>query len=121
VEQSAAAVVATRVTGGACVRATAGVIVGRVTAGVMRAGDGDTVATYGVAGSVFDAACACAVCGRWSRAYLRHLHLVGEPGAARLLTIHNLAWTFALVARLREAVAAGTLARVRAELAATWA
>ena len=68
-----------------------------------------------------DAACACAVCGRWSRAYLRHLHLVGEPGAARLLTIHNLAWTFALVARLREAVAAGTLARVRAELAATWA
>ena len=67
-----------------------------------------------------DPACACPVCGRWSRAYLRHLHLVGEPGVARLLTIHNLAWTFALVARLRQAVAAGRLARVQAELAETW-
>src|SRR5947208_9995602 len=60
VSQSAAAVVATRVTGGAGVRATAGVIAGRAMAGAMRAGDGDTVAAYGVAGRVFDAACACA-------------------------------------------------------------
>jgi len=67
-----------------------------------------------------DPDCPCPVCGRWSRAYLRHLHLVAEPGVARLLTIHNLAWTFALVARLRRAVAAGTLAGVRAELAESW-
>jgi queuine tRNA-ribosyltransferase len=67
-----------------------------------------------------DATCDCAVCARWSRAYLRHLHMVGEPGAARLLTIHNLTWLFALVGRLRQAVATGTLAAVRAELAATW-
>jgi queuine tRNA-ribosyltransferase len=67
-----------------------------------------------------DPTCACTVCGRWSRAYLRHLHLVGEPGAARLLTIHNLTWLFTLVGRLREAVATGTLAGLRAELTATW-
>ena len=36
--------------------------------------------------------CACPVCGRWSRAYLRHLLRVREPTAARLLTIHNLHW-----------------------------
>src|SRR5438067_4913516 len=34
-----------------------------------------------------DPSCPCPVCARWSRAYLRHLHAVGEPGAARLLTI----------------------------------
>ena len=67
-----------------------------------------------------DAACPCAVCGRWSRAYLRHLLAVGDPGAARLLTLHNLAWTLALVARVRAAVVAGRLADVRAEVAAAW-
>ncbi|MGQ0520089.1 MAG: tRNA guanosine(34) transglycosylase Tgt [Actinomycetota bacterium] len=68
-----------------------------------------------------DPSCPCPVCARWSRAYLRHLHLMGDPGAARLLTLHNLAWTLALVARAREAVAAGRLRRLRAEVAATWA
>ncbi|MGH9179357.1 MAG: tRNA guanosine(34) transglycosylase Tgt, partial [Acidimicrobiales bacterium] len=57
-----------------------------------------------------EATCSCAVCGRWSRAYLRHLLRVGDPGAARLLTLHNLAWTLGLVARARAAVAAGRLA-----------
>src|SRR6059058_1515240 len=50
VSQSVAAVVATRVIGGAGVRATAGVIAGRATAGAMGAGDGDTVAAYSVVG-----------------------------------------------------------------------
>lgn len=67
-----------------------------------------------------DPCCACSVCGRWSRAYLRHLLTVGEPTVLRLLTWHNLAWTFDLVARARAAVAAGTLARLRAEVAAAW-
>ncbi|MDP9386530.1 MAG: tRNA-guanine transglycosylase, partial [Actinomycetota bacterium] len=67
-----------------------------------------------------DLACPCPVCGRWSRAYLRHLLRSADPGAARLLTIHNLAWTFALLARTRAAVATGCLGGVRAEVAAAW-
>ncbi len=67
-----------------------------------------------------DPTCACPVCGRWSRAYLRHLAAVGEPAAARLVTIHNLAWMLAFMDKIRSAVAAGTLGRLRAEVAAVW-
>jgi tRNA-guanine family transglycosylase len=45
---------------------------------------------------------------------------VGEPSGPRLLTIHNLTWTLALVERIRAAVTAGTLAELRHEVAATW-
>ena len=38
-----------------------------------------------------DPACPCSTCTRWSRGYLRHLLVVGEPTAWRLLSIHNLA------------------------------
>ena len=64
-----------------------------------------------------DPACPCPVCARWSRAYLRHLLRMADPGAARLLTLHNLAWTLALVGRARAAVAAGGLSRLRNEIA----
>jgi queuine tRNA-ribosyltransferase len=67
-----------------------------------------------------DPACACSVCGRWSRAYLRHLLQVGEPTAGRLLTIHNVHWTLRLVERARAAIVAGTLAALRAEVAEAW-
>ena len=67
-----------------------------------------------------DPTCGCPVCARWSRAYLRHLLLVSEPTAPRLLTLHNVAWTLALVARTRSAIASGTLDRVRAEVGAAW-
>jgi queuine tRNA-ribosyltransferase len=68
-----------------------------------------------------DPTCACAVCARWSRAYLRHLVMVGEAGVARLLTLHNLSWTLALVERARAAVATGRLMELRAEVAEVWA
>ena len=64
-----------------------------------------------------DPACPCQVCARWSRAYLRHLLRMADPGAARLLTLHNLAWTLALVGRARAAVVAGCLAPLRGEIA----
>jgi queuine tRNA-ribosyltransferase len=67
-----------------------------------------------------DPGCPCPVCGRWSRSYLRHLLMVGEPTALRLLTLHNLAFLLGLVARARDAIAAGTLAALRAEVAAVW-
>jgi queuine tRNA-ribosyltransferase len=71
--------------------------------------------------SPVDPTCACPVCRRHSRAYLRHLFMVGEPVAGRLLTIHNLSWTLAFMQRLRDAVGEGSLDAIRVELAATWA
>jgi queuine tRNA-ribosyltransferase len=46
--------------------------------------------------------------------------MVGEPTAWRLLSVHNLAYVFALVAEARAAVMAGTLEAVRRRTAATW-
>jgi queuine tRNA-ribosyltransferase len=67
-----------------------------------------------------DPDCGCDVCARWSRAYLRHLLRVGEPTAARLVTIHNLHWLLELVRRIRTAVVQGGLATLRQEVAAVW-
>ena len=67
-----------------------------------------------------DADCGCAVCARWSRAYLRHLLVVGETAAGRLLTLHNLAWTLGLLERARRAVAEGRLGALRREVADGW-
>jgi len=68
-----------------------------------------------------DPTCACAVCGRWSRAYLRHLVLVGDPGAGRLLSLHNLAWTIRLVGQARDAVQTGRSGQLLAEVRDAWA
>ena len=67
-----------------------------------------------------DAACACAVCRRHSRGYLRHLFQVNDPSASRLVSLHNLAWTFALMERMRDAITAGTFAALRAEIVEVW-
>jgi queuine tRNA-ribosyltransferase len=65
-----------------------------------------------------DESCGCSTCARWSRGFLRHLLLVGEPTGPRLVTIHNLAWVLDLVRRTREAIAEGRLAALRNEVAA---
>lgn len=67
-----------------------------------------------------DPACGCQVCARYSRAYLRHLLLVGEPTCWRLVTLHNLWWTHDLVARLRAAILAGNFADVARRLSEPW-
>jgi queuine tRNA-ribosyltransferase len=67
-----------------------------------------------------DDECPCSTCARWSRSYLRHLLQVGEPTAARLLTVHNLAWLLALVERMRAAIDDGRFELFRKEIAATW-
>jgi queuine tRNA-ribosyltransferase len=67
-----------------------------------------------------DPGCPCPTCQRWSRGYLRHLLQVGEPTAGRLLTVHNVAWTLALVRRMREAIAAGTFGELRREVLGVW-
>ncbi len=67
-----------------------------------------------------DEACECSTCRRYTRGYLRHLLQVGEPSAARLLTIHNLAWLLGLMARTRAAIRSQTFATLRAEVVDIW-
>ena len=67
-----------------------------------------------------DDACGCPVCARWSRAYLRHLLVVNEPTAPRLLTLHNVWWTLRLVEEARAAVVAGDLSGVRSRVRAAY-
>lgn len=57
---------------------------------------------------------------RWSRGYIRHLLAVGEPAAARILTLHNLAWLADLMGRVRASIVAGTFEDLRAEIVAVW-
>jgi queuine tRNA-ribosyltransferase len=64
--------------------------------------------------------CPCDVCARHSRGYIRHLLQVGEPTAARLLSIHNVAWTIDLMDRLREAIVTGRLASFRSSVLEVW-
>ncbi len=67
-----------------------------------------------------DENCACPVCRRYSRAYLRHLYLSHEILAAVLNTTHNLYFYLDLMRRIRAAIAQGTLmefaARLRSEM-----
>ena len=56
-----------------------------------------------------DPNCPCPACVNFSRAYLHHLHRSGEMLGAMLMTMHNLRFYHALMARLRDAIAAGTL------------
>lgn len=48
-----------------------------------------------------DPNCDCPVCQRYSRAYLRHLMQAGEPLAATLNSIHNLAYYLNIMKRVR--------------------
>ncbi len=57
---------------------------------------------------------------RYSRAYIRHLFNVDEPSAARLLTLHNVAWLLNLMDSAQEAIASGTLNRLRQQVAEAW-
>jgi queuine tRNA-ribosyltransferase len=60
-----------------------------------------------------DPHCACGVCARYSRAYLRHLYQSGEILAARLNTLHNLAYFASVIARARRAILSGDYDRFR--------
>jgi len=61
------------------------------------------------------------VCARYTRAYLRHLHRLGEPAGARLLTIHNVAWLSELVVGLRAAIREGRFDAARRAVLDVWA
>lgn len=57
---------------------------------------------------------------RYSRAYIRHLLVTGQPTAGRIITLHNLAWLADLTARMRTAIAEGTFEALRAEVWRVW-
>jgi queuine tRNA-ribosyltransferase len=67
-----------------------------------------------------DSTCGCSVCRRHSRGYLRHLFKVGEPTASRLVSVHNVAWTLALLAEMRAAIVAGTFQDLRCRIMSVW-
>ena len=67
-----------------------------------------------------DAACHCQVCARHSRGYIRHLFQVGEATGPRLVSLHNLAWTIALMQRMQHAISSGVFPALRHDLLAVW-
>ena len=77
-------------------------------------------AKWALSDEPIDASCPCEVCQRHSRGYIRHLFQVGEPTAARLLSLHNIAWTIDLMRQMREAIAAGTFQTLRAKVLSVW-
>ena len=68
-----------------------------------------------------DARCSCWVCATHSRGYIRHLVQVGEPTAARLVSVHNVAWTIQLMHQMREAISLGTFSSFRQQVLNVWA
>lgn len=56
-----------------------------------------------------DPQCGCPVCRRYSRAYLRHLAVAGEPLSAILNTVHNLAFYLDTMRAVRNAISTGSL------------
>ncbi len=54
-----------------------------------------------------DPKCGCKVCGRYSRAYLRHLYASNELLAQTLNTVHNLAYYLDTMRRVRQAILLG--------------
>jgi queuine tRNA-ribosyltransferase len=65
-----------------------------------------------------DESCECAVCRRYSRAYLRHLFLANELLASILNTHHNVHFYLDMMRKIREAIGFGNLSRFRADLQA---
>src|SRR5579875_124337 len=65
-----------------------------------------------------DENCGCAVCRRYSRAYLRHLYATGEFLAVILNTHHNLYFYLDTMRKIREAIRFGNLERFRSDLQA---
>jgi queuine tRNA-ribosyltransferase len=71
--------------------------------------------------SAVDPRCACSVCRRYTRSYLRHLFAAREITAAILATHHNVHFYLDTMRQIREAISFGQLANFAAELRARYA
>jgi queuine tRNA-ribosyltransferase len=67
-----------------------------------------------------DPRCSCAVCRRYTRAYLRHLFAAGEITAAILATHHNVRFYLDIMGQIREAITFGHLEKFATELRARY-
>src|SRR6266436_7570097 len=67
-----------------------------------------------------EAQCACSVCRRYTRAYLRHLFAAGEITAAILATHHNVHFYLDIMGQIREAIEFGNLAKFSSEMRARY-
>ena len=61
-----------------------------------------------------DPECACPVCRRHSRSYLRHLFVLKDITAPVLISMHNVHFFLSWMARIRDAIAQGRLAGLAA-------
>ena len=68
-----------------------------------------------------DPRCACAVCKRYTRAYLRHLFAAGEITAAILATHHNVHFYLDIMRQIREAIGFGNLSKFSSAMHARYA
>ena len=67
-----------------------------------------------------DSDCGCYTCRHCSRAYLRHLFVVGEMTAATLNSLHNLHFYLDTMRRIREAIVFGSFEKLRREFHQTF-
>lgn len=67
-------------------------------------------ARYAADDGPLDPKCACRVCARYSRAYLRHLYASNELLAQVLNTVHNLAYYLDTMRKVRQAIILGEVA-----------
>jgi len=65
-------------------------------------------ARYKKDGQPIDDACRCAVCARYSRAYVRHLYMSGEILGAVLTSLHNVSFYLDMMSMMRQAITLGT-------------
>ncbi|MDA1185418.1 MAG: tRNA guanosine(34) transglycosylase Tgt [Acidobacteria bacterium] len=72
-------------------------------------------ARYAEDDAPLDPRCECYTCRHHSRAYLRHLYMVGEMSAATLNTLHNLRFYLDTMRRIRDAIVFQTFDSFRQE------
>ncbi len=77
-------------------------------------------ARHASADGPLEAGCPCPACSRHTRAYLHHLFRTGEMLGPMLLTWHNLTYYARLMAGMRDAILAGSLADHARSLRAGW-
>lgn len=60
-----------------------------------------------------DEDCRCAVCSRYSRAYVRHLYMSGEILGSVLSSLHNVSFYLDMMRMMRQAISLGTFIEFR--------
>lgn len=85
----------------------------------LKPGQGNGYYTINIANEQFkedftpvDNTCNCYCCVNYTRSYVRHLFMTGEPLAIRLTTMHNLRFYLNLMERIRSSIDTGTFSEM---------